>query len=377
MRICLVGPAHPYRGGISHFTQMLARELETAHDVRIVGYSRLYPALLFPGRTQYDEGGALVQVESLRLIDSVNPFTYARAADAVVEFAPDLVVVKWWHPFFAPALRTIANAVKRRSSAPVVFLCHNVLPHEGSAVATALARWGLRAADAFLVQSREDLATLRQFVPNAIADVHPHPTYTQFAASSMTRAQARSRLEVDGRVLLFFGLVRPYKGVEDLLHAVARLPRDAAVTLLLVGEFYEAREPYERLLQSLGIADRVRVVDRYVPDAEVAQYFMAADLVVLPYRSASQSGIAQTAFAFERPVVVTAVGGLPDVVEDGVTGYVVPPRDPAALAAAVTRFFAGDDAARMPQAIRASASRFTWAGCARALIALGEQVRSS
>jgi len=377
MRICLVGPAHPYRGGISHFTQMLAQEFQSAHEVRIVGYSRLYPSLLFPGRTQYDEGGALVQVESLRLIDSINPLTYRRAADAVLDFEPDLVVVKWWHPFFAPALRWIAGAVKRRSNAPVVFLCHNVLPHEGSRAATALARWGLRAADAFLAQSREDLSTLQQIVPNAVADVHPHPTYTQFAASAITRNEARRRLGVEGRVLLFFGLVRAYKGLDDLLRAVALLPPGLAVTLLIVGEFYEAREPYDRLIQSLGIGERVRIVDRYVADPEVAQYFMAADLVVLPYRSASQSGIAQTAFAFERPVVVTAVGGLPDVVEDGITGYVVPPHDPAALAAAITRFFGSDDASRMPQAIRASARRFTWAGCARALIALGERVRSS
>ena len=377
MRICLVGPAHPYRGGISHFTQMLARELQSAHEVRIVGYSRLYPSWLFPGRTQYDEGGALVQVESLRVIDSVNPLTYRRAADAVVEFQPDLVVMQWWHPFFAPALRTVATAVKRRSQAAVVFLCHNVLPHEGSAAATALARWGLKSADAFLLQSREDLETLKHIVPNAVADVHPHPTYTQFAASATTREEARRALGVEGRVLLFFGLVRAYKGLDDLLHAVALLPPELAATLLIVGEFYEAREPYDRSIQSLGIADRVRVVDRYVPDAEVAQYFMAADLVVLPYRSASQSGIVQTAYAFERPVVVTAVGGLPDVVENGVTGYVVPARDPAALAAAVTRFFAGDDAAAMPPAIRANASQFTWAGCAQALIALGERVRSS
>jgi glycosyltransferase involved in cell wall biosynthesis len=130
MRICLVGPAYPYRGGISHFTQMLAREFQAAHDVRVVGFSRLYPSLLVPGRTQYDEGGALVQVESLRLIDSVNPLSFRRAADAIVEFSPSLVVVQWWHPFFAPALRAIVRSVKRRVPAPVVYLCHNVLPHD-------------------------------------------------------------------------------------------------------------------------------------------------------------------------------------------------------------------------------------------------------
>lgn len=374
MRICLVGPAYPYRGGISHFTQMLAREFQAAHDVRVVGFSRLYPSLLFPGRTQYDEGGALVQVESLRLIDSVNPLTFRRAADAVVEFSPALVVVQWWHPFFAPALRAIVHSVKRRVSAPVVYLCHNVLPHDRTLVDRALARWGLGAADAFLVQSHEDLVRLQELVPGAVAAVHPHPTYTQFVTGATTRDEARRRLGVEGRVLLFFGLVRAYKGLSNLLRAFAMVSKRFPATLWVVGEFYDDRAPYDELIASLGIGDRVRIVDRYIPDEEVATYFCAADLVVLPYKSATQSGIVQTAFAFGRPVVVTAVGGLPDVVRDGVTGYVVPPEDSPALAAAVERFFVEDAAPRMTEAIRAEASRFTWAGCAGALMDLGARV---
>lgn len=374
MRICLIGPAYPYRGGISHFTQMLAREFQSAHDVRVVGFSRLYPSLLFPGRTQYDEGGALVHVESLRLIDSVNPLSFRRAADAVVAFSPSLVVVQWWHPFFAPAFRAIVGAVKKRSPAPVVYLCHNVLPHDRSRLDRVLARWGLAAADAFLVQSKEDMARMEEVVPKALVRVHPHPTYTQFATRAMTRTQARERLDVQGRVLLFFGLVRAYKGLSNLLRAFARVSERLSATLFVVGEFYEDRKPYDELIASLGIGDRVRVVDRYVPDDEVAMYFCAADLVVLPYESATQSGIVQTAFAFERPVVVTAVGGLPDVVRDGVTGYVVSPRDPVALASAIERFFVGDDAERMAVAIREEASRFSWAGCAEALMDLGARV---
>jgi len=377
MKICLVGPAYPYRGGISHFTQMLAREFQSAHEVRVVGFSRLYPSLLFPGRTQYDEGGALVRVESLRLIDSINPMTFARAARAVVEFAPSLVVVQWWHPFFAPAYRALVRAVKRRSSAPVVYLCHNVLPHEGSRIDRALARWGLTVADAFLVQSVEDQARIERLVPGAVVTLRPHPTYTQFAAGAMAPSQARARLGVDGRVMLFFGLVRAYKGLDVLLEAFARVAQKLQATLLVVGEFYEDRERYDRAIATLSIGDRVRVVDRYVPDDEVGVYFSAADLVVLPYKSATSSGIAQTAFAFERPVIVTAVGGLPDVVHDGVTGYVVPPEDPAALAAAMERFFALDDAARMAAAIRSEAPRFAWGTFAQALVELGERVRRS
>ncbi len=377
MRICLVGPAYPYRGGISHFTQMLAREFQSAHDVRVVGFSRLYPSLLFPGRTQYDEGGALVRVESLRLIDSINPFTFARAARAIVDFDPSLVVVQWWHPFFAPAYRAIVRAVKRRSSAPVVYLCHNVLPHEGSRVDRILARWGLSAADAFMAQSREDAARIEGLLSGAVVTVHPHPTYSQFAQGAIAPAQARTRLEVEGRMLLFFGLVRAYKGLDVLLNAFARVAKELDATLFVVGEFYEDRAKYETMIAALGIGDRVRVVDRYVPDDEVGVYFSAADLVVLPYRSATASGIAQTAFAFERPVLVTSVGGLPDVVHDGVTGYVVPPEDPEALAVAMRRFFAGSDAPKMAAAIRAEAARFSWAACTQALLDLGARMRGS
>jgi glycosyltransferase involved in cell wall biosynthesis len=349
---------------------MLAGEFLRAHEVKVVGFSRLYPSLLFPGRTQYDEGGALIRLESERVIDSVNPITFVRAARSIVAFAPDLILFQWWHPFFAPAFRMIAWQVRRSLDARVVFLCHNVLPHEASFADRSLARLGLRGGDAFLVQSREDQGRLAELMPGARVAVHPHPMYTQFAEEKPTREAARTRLGVEGRVILFFGLVRGYKGVDNLLRAFGRIAQDLDATLLVVGEFYEDRKPYDALIASLGLGDRVRVVDRYVPDDEVAVYFCAADLVVLPYRSATQSGIVQTAFAFERPVVVTAVGGLPDVVRDGETGYVVPPDDPAALAAAMERFFVEGAAPHMAEAIRADAPRFSWAGCVEAILTL-------
>ena len=368
MRICLVGPAYPYRGGISHFTQMLAATMQAeGHEPHIVSFTRLYPSLLFPGRTQYEEKGPRVRVEGERVIDSINPVTWKRAGRAIERFKPDVIIVQWWHPFFAPAFRgVIANAHCGR----VVYLCHNVLPHESNWHDRMLVRWGLAKADAFLVQSKEDRTTLLSLHPGARVTVHPHPTYTQFAGGTLTRQDARQKLGVEGRVLLFFGLIRPYKGVHTLLKAFARISEKLDATLMIVGEFYENRAPYDAEISALGIGARVSVIDRYIPDEEVEVYFRAADLVVLPYRSATQSGITQTAFAFERPVVVTAVGGLPDVVDDGVTGYVVPPDQPEALAAAIERFFATDAPQAMPAAIRAQADRFSWKGCVNALLAL-------
>jgi glycosyltransferase involved in cell wall biosynthesis len=372
MRICLVGPAYPYRGGISHFTQMLAATMVSmGHEPHIVSFTRLYPSFLFPGRTQYEEQGARVRVEGVRVIDSINPLTWQRAGRVVADLRPDAIIVQWWHPFFAPAFRAVVAAARRRGSgARAVYLCHNVLPHESSRHDRALVRWGLARADAFLVQSREDRDQLLSLRSGARVSVHPHPTYTQFAQGSMTRDEARAKLGVNGRVLLFFGLIRAYKGLHTLLAAHARIAAKLDATLLVVGEFYEDRAPYDTEIEKLGIASRTRVINRYIPDEEVEVYFRAADLVVLPYRSATQSGITQTAFAFGRPVVVTAVGGLPDVVDDGVTGYVVPPDNPEALANAIERFFATNVAAAMSAAIHAQGDRFSWKGCVEALLAL-------
>jgi glycosyltransferase involved in cell wall biosynthesis len=374
MRICLLGPAYPYRGGISHFTQMLAAAMQTEHETLIVSFTRLYPSLLFPGRTQFEEKGWRVKVDSTRVIDSINPLSWKRAARVVSEFQPDLVVIQWWHPFFAPAFRFVVSGIQRSRGTPCVYLCHNVLPHESGRFDRFVIRWALGKADGCLVQSEEDLRTLQSLLPRVPVTVHPHPMYTQFAVGEMTKEEARRHLCLDGRVLLFFGLIRPYKGLRTLLTAFALIAARLDATLLVVGEFYEDRKPYDALVASLGIGSRLRIIDRYIPDDEVGIYFRAADLVVLPYKSATQSGITQTAFAFGRPVVVTAVGGLPDVVDHGVTGYVVPPEDPPALAAAVERFFNEGAASVMEQAIRAQADRFSWHGCARALIDLSARV---
>jgi len=370
MRICLVGPAHPYRGGISHFTAMLARETRTSHDVLVVNFSRLYPSLLFPGKTQFDAGASALAVESQRLVDSLNPLSWRRAAEAVCGFRPDVVVFQWWQPFFAPAFRAMCSHIRRRSDARIVFLCHNVLPHESSPVDRVLVKWALSGAHAFVVQSREDGRVLSALRPGAVVEFNPMPVFDLFAGAGVVPdpAEARAALGVNGPVILFFGLVRAYKGLRTLLEAFALAKDSLDATLLVVGEFYEDRKGYDAAIRALGIGERVRVIDRYVPDDEVALYFRAADVVVLPYLSATQSAIVQTAFSFERPVIVTAVGGLPDVVVDGVTGYVVAPQSANDLAAAMVRFFREDAGARMSAAIRARAGEFAWSRCLDAVL---------
>ena len=333
MRAVLVGPAWPYRGGIAHFTAMLAREFGRRGHVHVVNFRRLYPSLLFPGRTQYDDSDSPMRVDSERLVDSLAPWTGWRAGRRIAGLRPDVVVVQWWQPFFAPSMRALARGVAH--AAPVVFLCHNVLPHESRPPDRVLARMGLGGADAFVVQSREDGRRLEQLLPGARWAFNPHPIYDVFDRGRFDRESARAHLDLEGDVVLFFGLVRPYKGLGTLLEAFARLLEVRPATLVVAGEFYEPREPYDRLVGRLGLEGHVRWIDRYVPDEEVEPLFRAADVVVLPYRSATQSGVVQTAFGFARPVIVTRVGGLPDVVRDGETGFVVDPDDPTALAVAM------------------------------------------
>ena len=365
-RVCLVGPTYPYRGGIAHFTSTLAKEFGRECDVLVINFKRLYPSFLFPGKTQYDESAEPLDIESKRIIDSLNPISFWRAARAIKAFLPDVVVFQWWQPFFAVTYATmmffLGTAIRRR----VIFLCHNVLPHESSFVDKILIRLGFGQATRFLVQSHEDRLNLLSLKKDAVVEVNPHPIYDTFKLDRYTRESSRRDLAIDGRVILFFGLIRRYKGLHVLIRAFAKSLEQMDATLLVVGEFYEDKDPYLSEIRRLGIEANVRIVDEYVPNEEVEKYFLAADVVVLPYLSATQSGIAQIAFAFDKPVVVTNVGGLPDVVEDGVTGFVVAVNDPDALCGAIVRFF-DEDPSELAAAVSRAKPRFSWARCCEVL----------
>jgi glycosyltransferase involved in cell wall biosynthesis len=372
-KACLVGPAYPYRGGIAHSTGLLAREFAKDHEVLVVNFRRLYPSFLFPGKTQFDESGSPFPVKSERLIDTLDPLSFWRAAGRIAKFAPDVVVFQWWHPFFAPAyasivarLALIARGVRSR----IVFVCHNVLPHESSPLDRVLIRAAFACPGAFVAHSGEDRDNLLSMRKDARVAVNPLPTFDMFRRGAWTRESARAALGVDGAVALFFGLVRPYKGLGVLLEALSKTARSAPATLLVVGEFYEPRQRYTARIEELGIGDRVVIVDRYVPDEEVEKYFMACDVVVLPYLSATQSAIVQVAYAFGVPVIVSAVGGLPEVVDDAQTGLVVPPGDAEALAGAINRFFESGAREEMARNIEAASSRFSWGRCKGAILDL-------
>ncbi len=344
MKIAILGPVHPYRGGIAHYTTSLYRVLlDEGHDVALFNFTRQYPKLLFPGTSQEDDTPSAFRAPSKRVIDSLNPLSWLRTLRAVQRFGPDVAVLMWWHPFFAPSLGSIARGLRRLAGCRVVFLCHNVLPHEGSVFDRTLARYAYGAADRFIVQASEERARLRELVGYEPAvEVAPHPVYEVFAEGREAEADtgaARRTLGVpeDARVLLFFGYVRHYKGLDVLFEALART--EPAIHLVIAGECYEDATELRRQMNERGLAERVHWFDRYVPNEEVPTFFAAADVVVLPYRNATQSGIVQLAYAFGVPVIVSAVGGIPEVVDAERTGLLVPPEDPDALAAAIARFY--------------------------------------
>lgn len=372
MKLSVVGPTAPYRGGISHYNTLLCQALEDGgHDVRAFNFTRMYPELLFPGKTQLDASRAAIGFPSERTIDSVFPPSWRSTGKRIGKLAPDRIVFQWWHPFFAPSYAAVSFWARRYApGARQVFVCHNVRPHEASPIDQGLLRLAYSRADAFVVHAAQERDVLAELAPRKPAVVHPHPTYDVFRSGQLSRGEARQRLELDGDVLLFFGYVREYKGLRFAIEAMPHILKRRPVTLVVAGEFYEERAPYEARIKELGLESRVRLVDRYIANEDVAAFFTASDLVVQPYVHATQSGISQIAFGFDKPVVATNVGGLPEVIRHGETGFLVPPGDANAIAEAVLTFFEDGHQERMARAIRSDQERFSWTSLASAVLSV-------
>lgn len=345
---------------MAQFLTRLYRALaEAGHTVVFHRFIRQYPEFLFPGKTQLDESEAPVKIESLPCLDPLNPFNWPLAAMRVARERPELVVVNWWIPFFGPAYAVSLRLAKLLCGAKVMYVVHNAIPHEKRPGDMLMTRLGFGAADYFLVMSdvvKDDLLSIK---PDARFALSPHPLYDIFG-EPIEREAAKIRLGLTGPVILFFGFVRRYKGLDILLDAMPEILEKVKLTLLVAGEFYEDKAAYDGQIARLGIGGHVRVMDRFIAGEEVAAMFSAADALVLPYRSATQSGITQIAFVFGTPVIATKVGGLPEVVKDGETGMLVPPEDPAAIADAVVRFFAGGGASKYKENIEREKRRFSW-----------------
>lgn len=358
MRIALVGPVYPFKGGISHYTGMMARALKKNHEVFTISYKMQYPKLLFK-KEQRDFSNDSFKVEDAEFwLNTANPFNIASTAKKIKKLSPDLVIIQWWHPYFSPCYTILRSLLKK---IPVLYVCHNVFPHERFPMDKALTKTVLKKGDMFVVQSAGDKADLLSVKPDACCIETPHPTYDAFKMQGLDKEEARELLGIgeDEKILLFFGFVREYKGLKHLIKAMPAIKEKTGARLLVVGDFGDAKEEYTALINEVGAADVIETVEGYVPDTEVEKYFAACDIVALPYESATQSGIVQIAFGFDKPVIVTNVGGLPEVVADGQTGFVIEPKNSGAIADAVERFFASD-AEEFAEAVRKEAYRFSW-----------------
>lgn len=337
MRIALLGPAHPLRGGIAQYTASLYAELERRHQVRIWSFRKLYPRLLFPGSSEVDRSPSAWRVPAERLLRPLSPGSWARTARGAAAWGPDLVVFQWWHPFFAPAYAGLIRRLRRRSAAVILFLCHNVFPHErmGSRLLEKiLVRMAFRRVDGFLVQSQGLARQVREFCPQApVRRIH-HPAYSFYR-----RWDSGTPGPGEKPSILFFGNIRAYKGLDVLIEAFARVRKELEAELVVAGEFYTDPRPLKERVRALGLDGEVRWTGGYVPNREVPALFRRAHVVALPYRSATQSGIVPLAYQFGVPVIASDVGGLSEVVRDGRTGLLFPPGDSERLASLLVDYF--------------------------------------
>jgi len=361
MQIALISVAPPYRGGISKHTSILVEKLSLHHSVDVINYSRQYPNFLFPGKTQYLDDNSKID-NCYRWIDSINPLTWFSTGNKLAKKHFDLVIFRFWNPFFAPALGVIAGVLKRKSpSTKLMSLSDNILPHEKTPMGDFLTRYLFQKLDGHLVQSSQTEKELQELVDDPIYEKRFHPIYTN-SPPKIEKYSARNKLGLTAKyIILYFGIIRDYKGFDILLKAITKLKNSGLnFHLLAGGECYGNDEKYTQLISDLEISDKITWHNNYIPDSDVTEYFSAVDVVALPYRSASQSGITQIAYYYDIPVVVTNVGGLPEIVDQGKSGFTIEPDNPTELANLLETHLKKGTFLEMGNYINSFKQKFSW-----------------
>ena len=383
-KIIIIGPAHPLRGGLATFDHRLAREfIDRGDDCQIYSFSLQYPNFLFPGKTQYTNEPAPARIKIVSAINSINPFNWIRVGNRIKKEMRDIIIVRYWIPFMGPALGTILRKVKKNQHTKIICIADNVLPHEHRPGDKAFTKYFLKSCDGFIAMSDKVLADLRQFDQEKPVKLVAHPLYDNFG-EPVSKMDARKELGIGDSefVILFFGFIRKYKGLDILLDAMKALKGNPRLNesvrqakleirnpkLLIAGEFYEDQKPYLDQIAKLGIAENVILKTDFIPDSQVKYYLCAADVLVQPYRSATQSGVTPLAYYFEKPMIVTNVGGLPSLVPHEKAGLVAEP-NAQSLALAIQRFYQLGENYFLPH-LRSEKQKFTWANLVTAVLEL-------
>ncbi|MFN7115287.1 MAG: glycosyltransferase [Saprospiraceae bacterium] len=375
-RIIIISPAHPLRGGIAALSERLAQELQcNGAQVTIYSFSLQYPGFLFPGKTQFTDDPPPKDLKIKSIINSIYPLNWLKVGQMIRREKPDLVIIRYWLPFMAASLGTIARIIKRNKFTKIITIADNILPHEKRPGDWQLTNYLVQAVDGFIVMSKSVEADLRLFTKNKPAVFTPHPIYDNYGAI-VTRSVALQYLQLpeSEHYILFFGFIRKYKGFDLLLEAIAdNRIKKLNIKLIIAGEYYDDPKLYEDLIIKHKLQDCVVLRTDFIPNEAVKYYFAAADLVVQPYRSATQSGISQMAYHFEKPMVVTNVGGLPEIVEHGKAGYVVEV-NATAIADAIVDFYDNQRFATMQQGVREAKKRFEWSAMVEAIERVSDEV---
>lgn len=370
-KVIIIGPAHPLRGGLATFNQRLAKEfIQQGNDCSIYSFSLQYPSFLFPGRTQYSDEPAPEGITIHSVINSINPFNWIKIGNRLKKERADIIVVRYWLPLMGPALGTILRRVKKNKHTKIVCIADNVIPHEKRAGDKSFTKYFLKSCDAFITMSEKVMADLRVFEKNKPVRLVQHPLYDTFG-DIVSKAGARNHLGLpeNEKIILFFGFIRKYKGLDILLDAISYL-KGSGIKLLVAGEFYEDEKQYKEQIEKLGITDHLILRTDFIPDSEVKYYLCAADAVIQPYRNATQSGVTPLAYHFEKPMIVTNVGGLPSLVPDGKAGLVVEP-DPEAVAKGILKFYQLGENYFIPH-LRNEKLKYSWTTLVNTITELAE-----
>ena len=380
MKIVILGTAYPYRGGLATFNERLARQfLAEGHEVEVWTFTLQYPSFLFPGKTQYSSEKAPNDLLIRRVLNSCNPFNWLRVGHQLRKAAPDMLICCYWMAFFAPAYGLISRIARRNGKTKAIALVHNMMPHEPSILDKLFAPYFVKSQNGFVALSesvKEDIEKIESSLPCgegrggvSPVSVSPHPIYDHYG-ERMTKEEACKALGLDPKknYMLFFGLVRAYKGLDLLLDAFAQIKDQLpSLQLIIAGEFYEDEEKYRAQIASNGLDERVILRNEFIPDADLRKYFGAADLIVQPYKSATQSGVTQVAFHFEKPMLVTNVGGLGEIVHDHQMGYACAPTADA-IAEDVLDYFTNNRQAAYTAYLQKEKNKYAWPKMTEAFI---------